>query len=1328
MSIKISPFISIELRGVSERLKSILRIAMAVGFWLLLLSTLTFVSYGQGTEPQTITFNAVSAQTVGTILTLNATASSNLTVSFASSTSTVCQVPNAGNAVNFLAAGICTITASQAGNATYAAASPVVQNITVNALVVSPGQSYYEIQTLAGGTVPSGSALNVSVAAASSVVDSSGNIYVCASFQNEVWKLGPTGNILLVIGTGSAGYGGDNGAAASAQLNSPTAVALDSSGSLYIADTNNNVIRKVATSGTITTFAGNGTPGYSGDNGPRTSAELNSPYGIAVDGTGNVYIADSGNNVIRKVATSGTITTFAGNGTPGYSGDNGPATAAELNNPYGLALDTAGNLYIADWNNFVIRKVIASGTISTIAGNGTPGSSGDNGPATSAELDYPEGLAVDSAGDLYIADWGGNRVRLVSSGGTITTFAGNGNAGFGGDGGPAASAEVNGPSGVALDSAGNVYVADSGNYRLRKVIGGTITTFAGNGYENYSGDNGAAASAQLNNPDGVALDSAGNLYIADSNSSVVRKVTTGGVITTIAGTGTYGYSGNNGPATSAKLRTPSGLAVDSAGNLYIADSSANVVRKVATDGTITTVAGNGVQGYGGDNGPATSASLYNPNGVAFDSAGNLYISDTNNQVIRKVAATGIITTIAGNNAVGYGGDNGPATSAELNYPQALAVDSAGNVYIADTNNYRIRKVATTGVMTTIAGNGTQGYTGDNGPATSAEFSSPDGLSVDGSGNLFISDGHDNVVRKVTSGGTITTIAGDGAAGTSGDNGPGTSAELDQPEGVAVGSTGVIYFGDSNSNRVRTLTLVGLQSISVTPPGSSIVVGATQQFVATGSYSNNSTQIITSSVTWSSATTSTATINASGLATGVAAGTTNITASLNGITSPAVVLAVTTAGPTPQTITFNAISGQTVGTPLTLSATASSGLQVSYSSSTTTVCTVSGSTAMFVTAGPCTITASQPGNGTYAAATPVSQTFAVTAAVSGNATTITATSGSGQSAIVSTAFGSALTVVVKDASSNPVANASVTFTAPSSGASGAFAGGASIATALTNTSGTAVSPIFTANGTAGTYSVSATTANATAAATFSLMNIPLFSFKGLPSTEQPGTAITLATLQLSQASATTLSGNVSLSFAPNLSVINSAVGSALPNGYLGDTGFGSTTDNGSAKTTLIPLSVPAANTSAAIPTLDPGTVAGTLTVSFAVSGQTTPTASSITIPSAAPVISDTPTITQTQAGFNVEFTVMSPTLDITSASFTFASATGYSISGANLTVSFPSSAFTSWYNNNPTAYNYGGNFLLTVPFDLSGSFSAIQSVSVTVTNSAGTSTSAIGTPN
>jgi uncharacterized protein (TIGR03437 family) len=668
----------------------------------------------------------------------------------------------------------------------------------------------YTISTFAGGALPTnipGTSASLRTGPQYVAADPAGDLFFVD--DNTVLRLDAvTGIVTRVAGNGSTGFSGDGGPATSAQLYFPTGVAVDSAGNLYIADTFNFRIRKVS-NGIITTAAGNGSGGYSGDGGPATSARLD-PEDVAVDSASNLYIADTNNFCIRKVS-NGVITTVAGDGLQGFSGDNGNAANAQLSGPYAITVDSAGNLYLTDGAR--VRKV-TGGVITTIAGTGTPGFSGDGGPAISAQLSLPTGVAVDSAGSLYIAD--GPRVRKVASG-VISTVAGDGVVGFGGDGGPATSAELSGDDGVAVGSAGNLYIADSGNDRIRKVASDVISTVAGGG--TAIGPHGPATSAQLGSPVAVALDSAGSLYVADNESNVIWK-SANGVIAAIAGNGTRGFSGDGGPATSAQLFGPFGVAVDSAGDIYISDSGNNRVRKVV-NGVINTVAGNGTQGFSGDNGPAAAAQLNFPVGIALDSSGNLYIADSGNYCVRKVSS-GAIATVAGIGGMpGFGGDhNTPATASTLSGPSSLAVDSANNLYISDDFfDSRVLKVSN-GVISVVAGDGTQGYGGDNVPATSAELWDPAGIALDSAGNLYIADSQNLRIRKISNG-VITTIAGNGTEGFSGDNGPAFYAQLGGPRGVAVDSSGNVYVADGGSGRIRLLTPAGSPSVN----GNGVVNGA-----------------------------------------------------------------------------------------------------------------------------------------------------------------------------------------------------------------------------------------------------------------------------------------------------------------------------------------------------------------------------------------------------------------------------------------------------------------------------------------------------------------------
>jgi trimeric autotransporter adhesin len=609
-------------------------------------------------------------------------------------------------------------------------------------------------------------------------VDAAGNLYISDSENFRIRKVSrQDGIITTVAGNGAYGFSGDGGAAVGAMMANPLGLSIDASGNLYIADSFNDRIRKVsAVDGMITTVAGGASSGFSGDGGPATAARLRYPFDVAVDSSGNLLISDSDNNRIRKVAvTTGIISTVAGSSSLD-GGDGGPATEAGFDQPYGLALDAAGNIYIADSGNGLIRRVdAASGIISTVAGDGSESPRGDGGPATAAGLSAPFDVAFDASGNLFIVDYGHDRIREVSAeNGIISTVAGHGDGRdfpeFSGDDGPATLAGIDHPHAVALDRSGNLYVADESNNRIRKWFAATglITTVAGDGDGGSAGDGGPATAASISEPVGVALDVAGNLYIAEVTR--IRKVSAeSGIISTLAGNGNFGSSGDNGPATTASVY-PSGLAVDPSGNVYIAGDS-RIRRVAAANGVITTVAGNDTAGFSGDGGPATLASLRYPAGVSVDATGSLFIADTGNDRIRKVSAeSGIISTIAGNGARGFSGDGSSATAARLYSPNAITFDAAGSLYFADSGNHRIRRISPDGTISTVAGDGTQGLTGDEGKATQAGLAFPTGLVLNAVGDLFIADSNSDRVRAVYAcvpvAGTQLITPSDGAFGVS----------------------------------------------------------------------------------------------------------------------------------------------------------------------------------------------------------------------------------------------------------------------------------------------------------------------------------------------------------------------------------------------------------------------------------------------------------------------------------------------------------------------------------------------------------------------------------
>jgi sugar lactone lactonase YvrE len=657
---------------------------------------------------------------------------------------------------------------------------------------IASALSVFTVRTTAGGFVGDGRpATNAALYWPLFVAqDGTGNLYVTELFGQRIRKITPDGFISTYAGTGIAGYNGDGIAAKSAMVSRPTGLTIDPEGNLVFADSGNNRVRKIDhTTGKIETIAGNGTPGYVGDGGPATLAALNAPWGVTYDQWGNLYVIDINNEVVRKVDDTGTITTYAGNGavcpdptTP--CGDGGPATSASLNLPRSLAVDTSGNLYIADTFDHKVREVNAAGTISTVAGTGFGGFSGDGGPATKANIGNPRALAFRD-GTLYISNGGRVRIRSVAAG-TINTYAGS-QGGYDGDGNPLLSSEFGGLTGLLFTPSGDLLIADSGNNRVRKASGGVIKTVAGG----YTGDNQTATAAALVLPEAIAFDKSGNYYVAESSGNRIRKVDTTETITTVAGTGITGYSGDGGPGKSATLSFPLGVVVDSVGSIYIADAGNGVIRKLDTFGKISTFAAD---------------PNFNFLGVmAIDSANNLYVVDQGACVVWKVSPAGAVSVVAGVvNTCGYNGDNISANTALLDTPLGVALDSNRNIWIADSQNNRVRKVTiSTGQISTLAGNGTCGYLGDGGPATTAELCFPQGVAVPAGGTFYIADTNNLVIRKVAAG-KITTYAGSGSfLGYNGEGLPALNTNFDDPVALTLNSDdGVLYVVDDVQARVR----------------------------------------------------------------------------------------------------------------------------------------------------------------------------------------------------------------------------------------------------------------------------------------------------------------------------------------------------------------------------------------------------------------------------------------------------------------------------------------------------------------------------------------------
>jgi len=614
-----------------------------------------------------------------------------------------------------------------------------------------------------------------------------------------------------IVGTGNVGtiVGGANGDGypAAVAKSKPRGMATDRNGNIFIADTDYHRIRRIdAGTGVISTIAGRGLPGFAGDGGRATDALLNFPNSVGVDGSGNVYFTDQFNHRLRRIdGQSGFITTVLGTGTPGLAG---------LSYPAGIEVLGDGSVLVVDSSNHRIRRWFPSGAVTTVAGTGTSGFSGDNGPATSAMLANPLDVVADASGTLYIADNSNCRVRRVDGqSAVITTIAGNGECLYRGDGPDAATVTVNGPGALALDRNGVLYIAELYAPRIRalNVSTGAITTAVGTGVVGTDGDGGPASAARLEGPRGLLIDDDGvSLFIADYTAGNVRHVNAAKQIDTVVGE-------NNGDGYPAQLAhvAPQGMAWDAAGDLYMSDTDANRVRRVRTDGITETIAGTGRPGYNGDGIAATQAQLSSPLGIAIDGGGNVYIADQFNHRVRRIdAQSKQISTIAG---------NGSPTAAGLSYPAGLGIAPDGGVLIADNGNNRVLKWTPQGGVVRLAGTGLSGFGGDNGQATSAQLSNPLAVAADGNGNIYIADNNNCRVRRVDARGVITTVAGNGECLFRGDGPDATMLTINGPGSLAIHPSGTLYVGELFAPRVRAIDLTTGQLLTVAGTG---VAGST----------------------------------------------------------------------------------------------------------------------------------------------------------------------------------------------------------------------------------------------------------------------------------------------------------------------------------------------------------------------------------------------------------------------------------------------------------------------------------------------------------------------
>ena len=553
--------------------------------------------------------------------------------------------------------------------------------------------------------------------------DPRGNIYISHRSQNRIRKLSPNGTITTIAGNGIAGFSGDGVPALKSSLNFPAGLAFDK-GNLYVADRNNHRIRKIDSKGIISTVAGTGIPECCNDNGLAVEAHLHFPSDIDVDTEGNLYISDRSNNRIRKVNPDGIITTIAGLGKPGYGGDFGPADQALLKYPFGVSHDNKGNFYIADRGNNRVRKIDQRGIITTIAGDGTHSFGGDYGPANQSSLAFPTDVIVDSLGMVYIADRNNNRVRKIDRLGVITTLMGLSQTEFNGDNEISAETTLHLPFALALNGEDRLLVVDRNHFRVREVRlqSNQVETIAGNGTFLFRGDGGPGGGATLDAPSGIALDSKGNVLFADRLHQRIRRVRSNGILETVIGNGKQGNEGNGRPGIEATLHLPEVLVIDREDNIYLTQRTGNawIIRKSNAEGIITHFAGNGRQGNTGDGGPAIEASFHTISDIAADGSGNIFIADSINRNIRKIDKQGIISTIAEASLEALGTEV---------HPNGIVFDKVGSIFFSDSGSSKVYKIDTSGAITLIAGTGDFGDHGDEGPALEAGLRSPGGLAI-----------------------------------------------------------------------------------------------------------------------------------------------------------------------------------------------------------------------------------------------------------------------------------------------------------------------------------------------------------------------------------------------------------------------------------------------------------------------------------------------------------------------------------------------------------------------------------------------------------------------
>ena len=659
-----------------------------------------------------------------------------------------------------------------------------------------------------------------------------GDLVVIDYQWHRIWRIDRDGILHAFAGDGIAGDSGDGGPAAEARLRNPHDLCQDRHGNLYLSDLQNHTIRRIDyETGLITRVAGNGRIGRGGDGGPALDAELDCTCGVAVDRDGNVFLSSEWTNNIRRIdAGTGIVETvfghharhypsergdsrpYSGRGLSlgGYHGDGGPARDAGFYHPEHLAFDSRGDLYVCDNSNDRVRRIdMGTGIIDTVLGNGQRASNGDGGPAAEASTLMPDAICLDAHDNLYVGEKYGFRVRKVErETGIVRTLAGTGEPGFGEEGLHGSVTRCNSvEAGIYADPDGTVFWGDCSG-RLRRYDGdtGIVTTVLG-GTSVHDGE--TASAGFLNGPGGLSVGPDGTIHIADVWNQRIRSIDPDtGVIRTLAGSGARAYGGDGGPAADAHLGNPHDVSVDRAGRVVIADTRHGHVRRVDPDGVIRNVAGAAFQWDKGDGGPALSACLMHVLAVAHGPNDDIYIGDAGCGRIRKVdAETGIITTVAGTGLPGYSGDGGPAARARIGSPTAITVDGSGHLFFADDRYHVIRRVdGDTGVVSTLAGTGEEGFSPDGSKAARSAISVPRGLALDRRGRVYFSDSGNNRVRRITGNGLLETVAGSGAYGDSDQPVAARDAPLNEPHGLCFFGEDVLLVSDHGNNRLKAVRI------------------------------------------------------------------------------------------------------------------------------------------------------------------------------------------------------------------------------------------------------------------------------------------------------------------------------------------------------------------------------------------------------------------------------------------------------------------------------------------------------------------------------------------